>query len=142
MAIDWYAPKPKQSADVKVTKASIVFTEGGVQKLYSIDQRFADATHVRLGWDAQRSLIAIAPAPDGEKGHFKIGRRGRNQNSRTINAAKFFEAFALSPDETAPNDPTLSSENGVAVFRLNVPQAVEAAAKPRQRRARTPKSTS
>jgi len=139
MGINWYAPKAKQGAEVKVTKAGIVFTEAGMQKLQSIDPRFADCTHVRLGWDEGRGLVAVSPAPDGEKGYFKIGRRGRNQNSRTVNASKFFEAFGLTLESATGRDTLLSSEDGIALFRLNTP--VEAIAPTRRRRGRAPKTT-
>lgn len=134
MGIKWFAPKAKQGAEVKVTKSSIVFTESGLQKLQAIDQRFADATHVRLGWDGDRNLVAVAPAAESEKGPFKIGRRGRNQNSRTVNAAKFFEAFELTPDGV--ESAFLTAEDGVAVFQLGAPSDAPA---PRRRRGRAPK---
>jgi len=138
MGINWYAPKAKQGAEVKVTKAGIVFTEAGMQKLQSIDSRFADCSHVRLGWDPDRGMVAVSPAPDGEKGYFKIGRRGRNQSSRTVNAAKFFEVFGLIPESAAGRDTLISSEDGIALFRLNAP--VEVAAPARRRRGRAPKA--
>jgi hypothetical protein len=124
MGIMWYAPRAKQGVDVKLTKSSIVITQSGVEKLVSIDSRFENATHAKLGWDADHSLVAIAPAADGEKGVFKIGRRGRDQNTRTINGAKFLQAFNLVVDPDAPNAPELSGENGVAVFKLNIRGAV------------------
>jgi hypothetical protein len=142
MTITWYAPKTKQGADVKLTKSSIVITQCGVEKLVSIDARFEHATHARLGWDADHSLVAIAPASDGEKGVFKIGRRGRDQNTRTINAAKFFQAFNLVVDSDSPNAPELSGENGVALFKLNIRGAAPSAngiAPVRRRRGRVPK---
>src|SRR5580700_8851710 len=134
MGIEWLAPKAKQGVEVKVTKSSIVFTECGLEKLQTIDQRFADATHVRLGWDGERGLVAVAPASDSEKGQFKIGRRGRNQASRTVNAAKFFEAFALAPNGLAAAGAVLEGEDGIAVFRLaGAPAAVDAAPVRRRR---------
>jgi len=138
MGINWYAPKAKQGAEVKVTKAGIVFTEAGMQKLQSIDPRFGDCTHVKLGWDPDRGLVAVTPAPEGEKGYFKIGRRGRNQSSRTVNAAKFFEVFGLIPENSAGGDTLLSAEDGIALFRLKAP--LEVAAPARRRRGRAPRA--
>jgi hypothetical protein len=138
MGIQWFAPKAKQGVEVKVTKSSIVFTESGLQKLQTIDQRFTDATHVRLGWDGDRNLVAVAPAAETEKGHFKVGRRGRNQSSRTVNAAKFFEAFELTLDGV--ESAILQGEDGVAVFQLGTPAVAASSAPVRRRRGRAPKS--
>jgi hypothetical protein len=142
MTISWYSPKPKQTAEVKVTKSSIVLTMTGMEKLASIDAQFIDATSVKLGWDADRNLVAIAPAQDGEKGVFKVGRRGRSQGNRTINAAKFFDLFGLVPDDASPNIPVLSDEGGIATFKLNVRGVANAgaAAPVRKRRGRVPKA--
>lgn len=141
VGIRWYAPKLRQAAEVKVTKSSIVFTESGVARLHAIDPRFAEVTHVRLGWDSERGLVAVAPAPEGEKGHFKIGRRGRSQSSRTVNASKFFEAFALTPASGISTDCALIAEDGVALFRLNLPAAAPVGdGPPRRRRGRAPKA--
>ena len=137
MSINWYSPKAKQGAEVKVTKSSIVFTEAGLQKLQTIDARFADCTHIRLGWDVDRGLVAVTPAPEGEKGYFKIGRRGRNQSTRTVNAAKFFEAFGLLPESVSGADRVLSAEDGIALFRLSATAEV---AKPARRQRRVPKA--
>lgn len=122
MPISWYSSKPKQSVDVKLTKSSIVITDSGVGKLLDIDPRFDDATHVKLGWDQEDHLIAIAPAGDNDKDVFKIGRRGRSKTNRTINAAKFYEHFGLTINDDSLDDAVLRSVNGTATFKIKLPQ--------------------
>ncbi|MGO8671260.1 MAG: hypothetical protein ACLQVD_07860 [Capsulimonadaceae bacterium] len=140
MGFTWYSPKSKQIVDVKVTKSSIVITDTGLSKLASIIPGFNQAGTVKLGWDPDRGLVAIAPTAEEDKGGFKIARRGRSQSSRTINAAKFFEAFSITVDEDAPNEPELIPEEGAGVFKLNVRAAsLNGATTVRRRRGRQPR---
>lgn len=138
MPINWFAPKPKQTADVKITKTSIVLTESGNAKIAEINNAFADTTQVKLGWDPERNLIAIAPASADDKGAFKLSRRGRSQNTRNISADKFFQAFGLVLDEASNNGAELFGEDGVALFSVVVQPA--GAVPVRKKRGRVPKS--
>jgi hypothetical protein len=138
MPITWFAPKPKQTADVKITKTSIVITESGNNKLVEINNRFSEINQVKLGWDPERSLVAIAPSTDEDKGLFKLSRRGRSQSTRNIGADKFFQEFGLVPDETANNGTELFGEGGVALFKVVPKPAGTIGA--RKKRGRVPKS--
>src|ERR1700722_5614831 len=97
MAFDWYTPKTRATDDVKVSGTTITITEVGLSKLTEIDPGFHSAEFVSLGWDAQKNLLGISPLHGSKTGAFKFGLRGRSKTSRTISAARFFEAFGVTP---------------------------------------------
>ncbi|MEO7719121.1 MAG: hypothetical protein ABIY70_23230 [Capsulimonas sp.] len=92
MALEWFttqAPQ-QQKSDYKIAKSTIVITESGLNKLPS------GAALVKLGYDAERNVIAIAPAEPGDKTTFKLARRGRGAQHQ-ITAKKLFERFTIAP---------------------------------------------
>ncbi|BDI34424.1 hypothetical protein CCAX7_64750 [Capsulimonas corticalis] len=92
MAIEWYstsAAATVQQTDYKIAKSTIVLSEQGQGKL-------PDGTSVKLGYDADRNGIAIAPASEGDKTAFKIARRGRGIQQQ-IAAKKLFQRFGIDP---------------------------------------------
>ncbi|BDI33970.1 hypothetical protein CCAX7_60210 [Capsulimonas corticalis] len=94
MPIEWYATAAAptaQQTDYKISKSTIVLSEQGQGKL-------PDGAAVKLGYDAERNVIAIAPATDGDKTAFKISRRGRGTQQQ-ITAKKLFQRFGITPVE-------------------------------------------
>ena len=92
MALEWFttqAPQQQQT-DYKISKSTLVITDSGISKIPE------GTTLVKLGYDSDRSVIAIAPAAAGEKGAFKLARRGRGTQHQ-ITAKKLFERFAIAP---------------------------------------------
>jgi hypothetical protein len=97
MAFDWYTPKTRATEDVKISGTTITITEAGLARLTEIDPAFHSAEYVSLGWDTQKSLLGMSPLHSAKTGAFKFGLRGRSKTSRTISAARFFEAFGITP---------------------------------------------
>jgi len=121
MAIAWFATAAKQGADVKITNNNITVTSSGLEKLREINPAFENAGNVLLGWDSDEQLVAIAPS-DASANAFKFGKRGRTQTSRTVNAAKLFEAFGVPANGVT--DGVIKNVDGVAVFSLTAPKEV------------------
>jgi hypothetical protein len=90
LAIQWYstaAAPAAQQTDYKISKSTIVLSEQGQGKL-------PDGIAVKLGYDADRNVIAIAPASEGDKTAFKLARRGRGTQQQ-ITAKKLFQRFGI-----------------------------------------------
>jgi hypothetical protein len=118
MAFDWYDPKTINSEDVKVSGTTITVTETGLTRLGEIDPAFATTGYVALGWDSQKNLLGIVPTSSTSPGGFKFGLRGRSKTTRTISAARFFDAYgipAVPGKESAP----VQVIDGVAAITLS-----------------------
>jgi len=138
MAIKWYSPQPKPTAEVKLTNDNVTLTESGLARLRQIDSKFENAQYVRLGWDPDTHSVAITPAEELSTDSFKFGRRGRTQTSRTVNAGRLFASFGIAAPEASLADGKLRTQDGVAVFSLNI----GGNAPVKRRRGRRPKSES
>jgi hypothetical protein len=136
MAIKWYSPLPKATAEVKLTNDNVTLTEAGLARLRQIDSRFENAQYVRLGWDPDTHSVAITAADELAADSFKFGRRGRTQTSRTVNAGRLFASFGITASEATLTDGKLRTQDGMAVFGLNI----GGAAPIKRRRGRRPKS--
>jgi len=117
MAFDWYDPKTKNSEDVKVSGTTITVTEAGLEKLSKIDPAFDTAGFVALGWDGQKNLLGLIPTSASSPGGFKFGLRGRSKTTRTVSAARFFEAYHI-PAVPGKETATIQTIDGVAAIAL------------------------
>jgi hypothetical protein len=123
MAFDWYDPKTKNNEDVKVSGTTITVTEAGLAKLSKIDPAFATAGFVALGWDVQKNLLGLVPASASSPGGFKFGLRGRSKTTRTISAARFFDAYRI-PAVPGKETTAIQAIDGVAAIALTSVKSV------------------
>jgi hypothetical protein len=122
MTFEWYDPKTKNGEDAKISGTTITFTETGLTRLNQVNPSFETAGYVVLGWDSQRSLVGLAPASENISGAFKFGLRGRSKLTRTISAARFFDAYRI-PAIEGKELAAIQVIDGVAAIPLHSAQS-------------------